>query len=105
MVYRAARTQLGTILHWLQVPDDSQWEEQIQALFEVIAILKELSRPLPYLERSPDPNGELYTFPALPAGINDAMPFLRAMLTAMRGRSRQDALDFGEAAWALLPQE
>ena len=85
--------------------DELQWEEQAEVLSNVIAIFKELSRAIPHLDKSPIPSRELYSFPALPAGINDAMPHLRGMLAAMHGHSRKDALDYGEAALALLPSE
>jgi hypothetical protein len=56
------------------------------------------------LDSSPNPTSELYAFPALSAGINDAMPYLRAMLSAMYWRSREDAIEYGEAALALLTE-
>jgi hypothetical protein len=105
MLYLASRTDLKNIVEWLRGGDESQWEGQTKLLSDTIAVFKELSRPIPHPDRSPNPSPrDLYSFPALPAGINEAMPYLRGMLTAMRGRSRQDALDYGEAAFALLPE-
>jgi hypothetical protein len=103
-MYPASRSDLKNIVRWLGGRDESQWEEQTRVLSDTIAILKELSRPMPRLDRQPSQHrGPDLLLPGT-ARINDAMPYLRGMLTAMRGRSRQDALDYGEAAFALLPE-
>jgi DNA-binding response OmpR family regulator len=67
------------ILQWLRDDDESQWEEQIGLLSDTVAVLRE-------------------------AGINDAMPYLLGMLAAMDSHNRKDALEYGIAAWALLPK-
>ena len=105
MLYPATRTDLKNILQWLRGQDESQWEEQTTVLSDTIAVFKELSRPIPHLNRLPNAGRDVYSFPALPAGINDAMPYLRGMLEAMGVRNRQDALDYGEAALGLLLPE
>jgi hypothetical protein len=104
MMYAASWTDLHNIVQWLRGRDESQWEEQTKLLSDTMVILSELSRPIPRLDSSPNPTSELYAFPALPADINDAMPYLRAMLSAMYWRSREDAIEYGEAALALLPE-
>jgi hypothetical protein len=104
MMYSASWTDLKNIVQWLRGRDESKWEEQTELLSETIAIFKELSRPTPPLDSGQTPGRELYSFPALPARINEAMPHMRGMLAAMHVRSRQDALEYGEAALSLLPE-
>lgn len=100
MTYSAARADVQNILQWLRGDDESQWEEQIGLLSDTVAVLREMSRPT-HGTRSRRPD----VTPLGPAGINDAMPYLLGMLAAMDGHNRKDALEYGEAAWALLPKD
>ena len=104
MTYSASWTDLKDIVQWLSGGDESEWEDRTKALSDTIAILRELSRPLPSLKRMPSRGWEpQLVLPEAPA-IRDAMPYLRGMLAAMRGHSRQHALAHGKAALELLPE-
>jgi hypothetical protein len=60
MLYRASWIDLKNILQWLRGQDESQWGEQAKALSDTIAVFKEFARPIPHLDRSPNP-GLTYT--------------------------------------------
>jgi hypothetical protein len=92
IIYSASWTDLKNIVQWLRGRDESQWAEQAKVLSDTIVIFEELSDPIAGTDGSPEATG-----------IAIAMPCLQGMLTAMQGRRRQDALDFGSEALKLLP--
>jgi hypothetical protein len=98
MMYSGNRTDVKNIVQWLRGVDESKWEAQTRLLFEIIAVLREMSDPIIRRDK-PD------LLPPRAVGINAAMPYLRGMLAAMFGHNRQDALEYGQAALALLPVE
>jgi len=88
-MYSASRTDLDSIVQWLRGHDDSQWQDQIRLLSDTISDLEDTT--------------ESKTRQA--AAIDVAMPHLITMLTAMNGRKRVAALEEGQAALGLLPEE
>ena len=98
MMYSGSRTDVKNIVQWLRGVDQSKWEEQTRLLFEIMAVLREMSDPIVRRDK-PD------LLSPRAAGINAAMPYLRAMLAAMFGHNRKDALEHGETALGLLPVE
>ena len=104
MIYPASRIDLKNIVQWLRGRDESQWKAQTRVLSDTIAILKELTRPMPRLDRQPSQHrGPDLLLPGS-ADINNAMPYLRGMLAAMHEHRREDALRYGKAALELLPE-
>jgi hypothetical protein len=104
MPYSARRADVTKIVQWLKCGDECHWENQTKLLSGVIAIFKEMSRPIPRLDKAPRRYRLPTVLPAHAAAIKDAMPYLRGMLAAMHARSRIDALDYGQAALGLLPE-
>jgi hypothetical protein len=98
MMYSGSRMDVKNIVQWLRGVDESKWEEQTRLLFEIMAVLREMSDPIIRRDK-PD------LLPPRAVGINAAMPYLRGMLAAMFGHNRQEALEYGESALGLLPTE
>lgn len=103
MLYPASRTDLQNIVQWLRGEDDSQWEHHSRLLAATIAVLKEISRPVTRLDEAGSREPDL--LPPRAAEINAAMPYLRGMLASMNRHGREYALEYGEAALELLPED
>jgi hypothetical protein len=103
MMYSTSWTDIKNIVQWLRSGDESHWEEKIRSLLETVSELKELGHPPPH--ESPGPSAESKVFSPEANAINVAMPQLIKMLEAMRDHNREAALEHGQTALGLLPDE
>jgi hypothetical protein len=105
----SARAVLENIVQWLQSNDESQWDEQTRLLSETISSLQDIfsqkaqgtTQTTGSTER---PSAESETFSPEATAINVAMPQLMKMLKAMHEHNRTAALEYGQAALGLLPE-
>jgi hypothetical protein len=94
MMYSASREDLKTVLEWLHGSDESQWQYQTTLLSDMISDLQRMARRSMESDVVPPGAGE----------INTALPHLTKMLIAMHNRNRAAAIESGEAALAVLPE-
>lgn len=105
----SARAELENIVQWLQSNDESQWDEQTRLLSETISGLQDVfnqkaqgaTQTTGSAER---PSAESETFSPEATAINVAMRQLMKMLKAMHDHNRAGALEYGETALGLLPE-
>lgn len=99
MLCNSTKTLLQTILQSLQAPDQAGWDDQIESGNQCLYEMHQMTRPSyqAYKTSSSDkwpshiPDG---------AGLNRAMPHVKAMMTAIRRKDRATALENGKAALA-----
>ena len=104
MTYSASRTDVKNILQWLRGQDNSQWEDQVGSLAGTIYDLKEIAEPTTRRDQTGSRSLEPDVIPPEAVRIYAALPYLAAMLDAMRIRNRMTAIDNGQAALALLTE-
>ncbi|HTW66498.1 MAG TPA: hypothetical protein VME17_17880 [Bryobacteraceae bacterium] len=93
MKYSKLRSELCGVVQWLQGGDETGWLGQIDLLADVIFSLKE-HMPLMIQDTVIPPDATATCL---------AMPRLLSMMSAMSGRDRVTALEFGEIALDFLP--
>lgn len=95
MIYSPHRAELHNIVHWLRGDDEEGWPGQIELLAATMFDLKELARPM--IRET--------VVPPEAMAIRVALHQLTRMLSAMQEHARGLALECGQAALALLPDE
>jgi hypothetical protein len=99
MLCDSTKTLLQTILQSLQAPGQAGWDDQIESGNQCLYEMHQMTRPSyrAYKTSSSDkwpshvPDG---------AGMNRAMPHVKAMMSAIRRKDRATALENGKAALA-----
>jgi hypothetical protein len=89
---------LKSILDWLDATDQAGWEHQIELGEGCRSELERQARPVygrGKKGRGPEQN------PDAPR-LNRAIPYVRAMITAMRSRNRAAAMEHGRLALAAM---
>jgi len=106
MQYPVSRNELRNLLQWLREGrEESSWEDQIRLLSETIANLQDLAHPTANPEPTNRRSAESDSFSPYATAINVAVPQLMKMLDAMKAHDRTPALEYGEAAVGLLPED
>ena len=103
MTYSASIENVKTVLQWLRSSDDLQWEDQTALLSQAVDDLEKMARPKTQLDRT-GRQGESDFFSREAPAINAAMFDLIEMSLAMELGNREEAIESGEAALALLPE-
>lgn len=103
MTYSASVENVKTVLQWLRSSDDLQWEDQTALLSQAVDDLEKMARPKTQLDRT-GRQGESDFFSREAPAINAAMFDLIEMSLAMELGNREEAIESGEAALALLPE-
>jgi hypothetical protein len=99
MLCDSTKNLLQTIIHSLEAPGPSAWDDQIESSKECLYEMHQMTRPSygAYKKTASDkwpthiPNG---------TDMNRAMPHVKAMVLAIRRKDRTSAIENGKAALA-----
>ena len=100
MPYSASRADVKNVLEWLRSNDEVQWEDQTALLSQTISDLEEMARPKTPHDKTVNRSTESREATA----INAAMLDLIEMSMAMELGNREEAIESGKTALALLPE-
>ena len=106
MMYTTSRRELEGVLQWLRGSDESHWHAQTTLTSQTISNLQDLPRQARATAGMTElPSAESDSFSAKVTAVNVAMPQLMKMWEAMHNHNREAALEYGQAALELLPDE
>jgi hypothetical protein len=103
-MYSANRADLENIIKWLRGNDDLKWEDQTALLAQTISDLEDMARPKTRPDKTGGRSSESDSFSREATSINAAMLDLIEMSMAMELGNREEAIESGKAALALLPE-
>jgi hypothetical protein len=89
LLYNSTKTLLQTIVQSLESGDSNEWDDQIESLKSCLYEMHQMSRPTrayqPVCDR-----------------LNQAVPHVKSMLSAIRRKDHVAALNSGKAALAVM---
>jgi len=99
MLCDSTKNLLRSIIHSLETPGQSEWDDQIESSKQCLYEMHQMTRPSyeAYKKTASEkwpthiPNG---------ADMNRAMPHIKAMVSAIRRRDRTSAIENGKVALA-----
>lgn len=97
MLCDSTKTLLKTILQSLQTPDQVGWDDQIESGNQCLYEMHQMTRPS-YRAYKIAGSDKWPTHVPDAAGLNRAMPHVKAMMGAIRRKDRATALQTGKAA-------
>ena len=104
MTYSASIENVKTVLQWLRSNDDLQWEDQTALLSQIIDDLEKMARPKTQRDKTGRRGEESDFFSREAPAINAAIFDLIEMSLTMELGNREEAIESGKAALALLPE-
>jgi len=100
MLYESTRNLLQSILHSLEVGDDTRWDDRTESGNACLYEMHQMSKPFYKAYRPDAQHASALAQSSLPDKLNRAMPHVRLMVIAIRHRERAQALESGRAALA-----
>ena len=91
-MYDRTLEHIKQIVLWLESTDENGWLDQIDEAEEALSEVRSMSEP----ERRPD-KGPIQYFPG-DSKMQKALPYVQAMVGAMRMKDRRRALESGRSA-------
>jgi hypothetical protein len=104
--YSTSRADVKNVLQWLRSNDESQsqWEDQTGLLSQAVSDLENIAQARTRPDKTGSPSAESDFFSSEANAIKVAMLDLIEMSMAMELGNREEAIESGEAALALLPE-
>lgn len=102
MFYDGTKELLKSIICWLESTDQAGWEGQIEMAEECMSEMNRMARPMYRQDKSGGLGQEPPVYNPVAPNLVRATPEVHAMLRAMQGRGREEALKHGRAALAAL---
>jgi hypothetical protein len=96
MLYESTKTLLGSILHSLEVGDQTKWDDQIESGKDCLYEMHQMAGPF-YRGTATSPRHNTNC-----EKLNRAMPLVNSMLRAIRRKDQATALLSGRAALASM---
>jgi hypothetical protein len=100
MIYDSTKALLGSIIRSLETADEAAWDDRLELGKECLYEMSQMTR------QSYQPYRQDYSDTQWPSHIPDskkaiqAMPYLKAMMSAIRHRDQETALESARAALA-----
>ncbi len=100
MLYESTKILLQGILHSLETADGSGWDEQNESGKQCLYEMHQMSKPLYKGYRTEGSKGKSPALAPVSENISRAIPYVKAMVSAIRRQDRAKALESGKAAVA-----
>jgi hypothetical protein len=100
MLYESTKILLQSILNSLETLDGTGWDEQNESGKQCLYEMHQMSKPLYKGYRTEGSKGKTPALVPVSENINRAIPYVKAMVSAIRRQDRATAMQSGRAAVA-----
>lgn len=102
MLYNSTKTLLQGIVQSLESGDAALWDDQIESLKSCLYEMHQMSRPLYKAYRTDGQSANSHGHPPVSERLQQAVPHVKCMLSAVRRKDQASALHSGRAALAAM---
>ncbi|MFN7992237.1 MAG: hypothetical protein U0Q18_01460 [Bryobacteraceae bacterium] len=102
MLYNSTKTLLQSIVQSIETGDHGAWDDQIESLRSCLYEMHQMSRPVYRAYKTDGQAGKAPVQQPVSERLNQAVPHVKSMLTAVRKKDAAAALTCGRAALAVM---